>query len=76
MSSLLKSRKFWLMVVDVVISNITYFLTMFLAPEKAEMALWLVASWQPVIISVIIGITAEDSATKSNPNVTPRLIDK
>lgn len=72
---LLQSRKFWLMLVDVVLSNITYFLTLYLAPDKAEMALWLVGSWQPVIISVIVGITAEDSATKSNPNITPKLVD-
>jgi len=78
LSGLLKSRKFMLMLVDVILANITYFLTLFLAPDKAEMALWLVGSWQPVIISVIIGITAEDAAVKSNPNTvaTPaKLVD-
>jgi hypothetical protein len=66
MSSLLHSRKFWLMVADVVLANVTYFVTMFLAPDKAEMALWLIGSWQPVIVAVIIGITAEDVALKNN----------
>ena len=78
LSGLLKSRKFMLMKVDVVLSNITYFITLFLAPDKAEMALWLIGSWQPVIISVIVGITAEDAAVKSNPNTvtTPaKLVD-
>lgn len=75
LSGLLKSRKFTIMLADVVISNVTYFLTMLLAPDKAEMALWLIASWQPVIYAVINGITQEDSATKSNPNVTPKLVD-
>ena len=75
MNGLLKSRKFWLMISDVAISNITYFVTMFVAPEKAEMALWLIGSWQPVIVAVIIGITAEDAATKSNSNITPKLVD-
>lgn len=75
MNGLLKSRKFWLMISDVIISNITYFVTMFVAPEKAEMALWLIGSWQPVIVAVIIGITAEDAATKSNSNITPKLVE-
>jgi len=78
LAGLLRSRKFVLMVVDVVFSNITYFVTLFIAPDKAEMALWLIGSWQPVIISVIIGITAEDAAVKSNPNTitTPaKLVD-
>ena len=75
MNGLLKSRKFWLMISDVIISNITYFVTVFVAPEKAEMALWLIGSWQPVIVAVIIGITAEDAATKSNSNITPKLVD-
>ena len=78
LTGLFKSRKFVLMLVDVVLSNITYFVTMFVAPERAEMALWLIGSWQPVIISVIIGITAEDAAVKSNPNTvsTPaKLVD-
>lgn len=75
LKGLFKSRKFMLMLVDVGLSNITYFVTMFVAPEKAEMALWLIGSWQPVIVAVIVGITAEDAATKSNPNITPKLVD-
>ena len=78
LAGLLKSRKFMLMMVDVILSNVTYFVTIFIAPERAEMALWLIGSWQPVIISVIIGITAEDAAVKSNPNTitTPaKLVD-
>ena len=79
LSGLLKSRKFVIMLADVVISNITYFLTMFLSPENAEMALWLIASWQPVIYAVINGITTEDAAVKGNPSkvTTPsKLVDK
>ena len=78
LNGLFKSRKFMLMLVDIVLSNITYFLTMFLAPDKADMALWLIASWQPAIYAVINGITTEDAAVKSNPNTvaTPaKLVD-
>ncbi len=80
MSGLLKSRKFWLMIFDVAISTATYFISQIVSdPQVAENILWLIAAWQPVIISVIIGITAEDTAVKSNPNtVAPpaELVDK
>lgn len=62
MAMLFKSRKFGLMIFDVVISTATFFITKYVAPEMAENILWLIGSWQPVVISVIIGIAVEDSA--------------
>lgn len=62
MQSLLHSRKFWLMVFDVIISTVTYLVTNFVSPELAKTILWLIGSWQPVMIAVIIGIATEDSA--------------
>jgi len=78
MSGLLKSRKFWLMTADIVISTTTYFVTKYVAPEIGNDILWLIGSWQPAIVYVIAGITAEDAAVKSNPNTvtTPaKLVD-
>ena len=62
MSSLLKSRKFWIMVVDVVISSATYFIGQYVLPEVGENIIWLIASWQPVIYALITGIATEDAA--------------
>jgi len=64
MSSLLKSRKFWLMILDVVISTITYFVTAYVAPEIAEQIIWVIGAWQPVIVALIVGIAVEDAAVK------------
>ena len=62
-----KSRKFWLMIADVSVSTATFFVTKFLAPEMQEIILFLIGVWQPVIISLIIGIAIEDGAEKRNP---------
>lgn len=70
MSSLLKSRKFLLMIVDVVISTATFFVSKYVSPSAAEDILWLIGAWQPVIIAVIIGIAVEDAAEKGNENFT------
>lgn len=65
---ILKSRKFWLMVFDVLISTATFFVTKYVSPDLSENILWLIGSWQPVIIALIVGIAMEDSAEKSNPS--------
>ena len=62
MSMLLKSRKFWIMIVDVAISTATYFLAHYASPEVGENIIWLIGSWQPVIYAVIAGIATEDAA--------------
>ena len=63
---ILKSRKFWLMLVDVLVSTAVFFVTKYVAPDLAENILWLIGSWQPVIIALIVGIAVEDAAEKSN----------
>lgn len=69
MSSLLKSRKFWIMLIDVIISSITYFVAHYASPEAGENIIWLIGSWQPVIYAVIAGIATEDAA-----NVTAKSV--
>ena len=64
MQTLLRSRKFWLMVLDVVISTITYFVTAYVSPEIAEQIIWVIGAWQPVIVALIVGIAMEDAAVK------------
>jgi hypothetical protein len=64
MRALLRSRKFWLMILDVVISTATYFVTAYVAPEVAEQIIWVIGAWQPVIVALIVGIAVEDAAVK------------
>ena len=62
--SLIKSRKFWLMLFDLVVSVTIYFITKYAMPSLAEDALFLIAVIQPPILFVIAGITVEDAAQK------------
>jgi hypothetical protein len=64
MLGLLKSRKFWITIFDIVVATATYFVTKYVAPEIGEDVLWLIAAWQPVIIALITGIAVEDAAMK------------
>ena len=64
MASLLYSRKFKIMLLDVVISTVTYFVTQYVAPEIGHNILWVIATWQPVIVALILGIAIEDAASK------------
>lgn len=57
-----KSRKFWFTVVDVVISTATYFVGKYLGPPASEDILFLIAAWQPVVITLIASIAYEDAA--------------
>jgi hypothetical protein len=70
MKGLLQSRKFWIAVVDLFVSNITYFVSKYVAPGMGNDILWLIGSWQPVIIALITGIAIEDAGTNANPTTT------
>lgn len=65
MSSLLHSRKFQLMLLDVTVSIVTYFVSRYAGEMAANDVLWLIGVLQPVFVSVITGIAIEDHAAKS-----------
>lgn len=65
---ILKSRKFWLMISDVVISIVVYFVSKYVVPSAAEDILWLIGILQPVFVTLINAIAKEDAALKSNPS--------
>jgi hypothetical protein len=67
--NILKSRKFWLMIADVVVSTATYFITNRIDPALAKDILWLIGSWQPVIIFLIGSIAYEDGKAMDNAYV-------
>lgn len=60
-SGLLKSRKFWLAILDVVISTALYFGGKYAGAALDDLK-FLIAAYQPVIGLVIISITVEDTA--------------
>lgn len=59
---LIHSRKFWLLILDTVISISLYFIGRYSSPELAEDMKFLIASLQPIFVTVIIGIFSEDNA--------------
>jgi hypothetical protein len=58
--SLLKSRKFWLMCLDVVVSLLLYFVPKWLAPDSAQDMLVVIAAIQPIFVAVITSITVQN----------------
>lgn len=58
---LLRSRKFWLALLDVLISTALFFIGKYAGAATDDLK-FLIAAYQPVIVMVIIGITQEDKA--------------
>lgn len=59
-SVLLHSRKFWLMILDLIVSLSTYFITKYVSPENAKDALFVIGALQPVFVLVIASITVQN----------------
>ncbi len=58
--SLLGSRKFLLLVLDVVVSVILYFISKYASPSVADDVKTLIGLMQPVWIAVIVAITIQN----------------
>jgi len=65
LKALFTSRKFWLLVLDGIVSFVLLVIGHF-APNFEEMALQLIAILQPIFVAVIVGIFVEDAAAKLN----------
>ena len=61
-AGLLRSRKFLLLCLDVLLSSLLYFAGKHLVPEVVDDIKFLVASYQPVFLMVIGAIAYEDKA--------------
>jgi hypothetical protein len=57
---LLKSRKFWLMILDLVVSLALFFVGRF-APGSAEDVKYVIGLIQPVFVTIIAAIAYEDA---------------
>jgi hypothetical protein len=57
---ILKSRKFWIMVVDGVASLAIYFITKYMAPAAAEDVIKVLAIVQPIVLAVVASITVQN----------------
>ena len=60
---LLKSRKFWLLILDTVISMIAYFVGKYMGVQ-GEDVLFVIGILQPVFVALILSIAVEDAAEK------------
>ena len=56
-----KSRKFWLLILDAVVSTLTLVLTKVLSPADLDFALKLIAIYQPAFVFLIGSIAYENS---------------
>jgi len=67
-AGLIRSRKFWLMVLDVVVSGSTYFIGKYAGAEGQDM-LFIIGLLQPVFVTVIASVTVEDNAERKMQGV-------
>ena len=74
MPILLKSRRFWLLVLDTIVSISTYFVGKY-AGLAAQDTLFLITALQPVFVALIISITIDD-AVNAWVRVRTRLLDQ
>ncbi len=65
LQSFLQSRKFWLMIFDLVVSLTLYFVGKYAAPEVAGDIKYLIGVIQVPIIALIGAIAGEDAAAKA-----------
>ena len=65
MPSIFYSRKFWLLILDTIISLVLHF-TAQGDPQTAENVKVLIIALQPVFVYVINGIAKEDAALKAS----------
>lgn len=56
---MLKSKEFWIAVVDAVVSLTTYFVTKYAAPGIAEDVSQVILIVQPLVLAIIGGMLAE-----------------
>lgn len=66
--ALLKSRKFLILVLDTLISVVTYFVVEYAAPEMVGDVKFVIAALQPVVVVIIYAIAHEDAAALANGN--------
>lgn len=75
MQALIHSRKFWIMVIDLVVSLVLHYAGK-MSPALLGETQYLIAVLQPVFVAVIGGIAWEDAAAKSASPEAPSDTDK
>lgn len=73
--SLLKSRKFWLLILDTVVSLLLFFVGKYV-PDAMDDIKFLIISLQPVFVVIIGAIAYEDGQLKSSPFYNYEELDK
>lgn len=68
LKALMNSRKFMLLLMDVVLSLVLYFVVKYVAPSIVEDIKFVIAALQPVFVILINAIAKEDAALKSSSN--------
>jgi len=67
-NGLLRSRKFWLLIIDTVVSLVVLVAGWLLSPENIDKVVAVVGIIQPVFVAVVVGIFTEDAAAKRAGN--------
>ena len=72
MKALVKSRKFWMAVLDMVVSLGLYFAGKYALPEISTDINVVVVGIQPVLILIIVNYTIEDAIIRAHTYMPPK----
>jgi hypothetical protein len=75
MQPIYKSRKFWIMVVDLIVSLASYFLAKYASPDLSKDVLFLIGALQPVVLLVIASYTVQNLEAMKQAGVTTATIN-
>jgi uncharacterized YccA/Bax inhibitor family protein len=56
------NEEFWVLVLDTVVSLVTYFATALLAPEQADMVIYVILALQPIFLALIAAFASKKVA--------------
>ena len=59
-SGLLHSRKFWLLILDTIISTVTFVVGLYLDQKGQDLTKFFILTYQPVFIALITAVTVEN----------------
>jgi len=63
-SGLLRSRKFWTLMLDTIVSTVTLVGGWYLSPQYLDRVVAVIGIYQPVFIALIAAIASEDNAER------------
>lgn len=59
----LKSRRFWTLLIDVIVSTITFIVGLYFDPKTQDIIKFVIVTYQPIVALLIAAYTVDDVTT-------------